>query len=304
METNGKRNETYLRKRKMLLVLPVILIPMITLGFYGLGGGKGDKGGNGIGINKGLNMSLPAARSDSKRKGLSKLEFYKQSEQDSLKLRASRKMDPYYGQRDSAAPWVKGVGEAGGHAGVSGRGIGGLTLEPAPTDAQARELLEKLDRLKGVLSKQEQLTVPGRSFPEQTDGRAAYSGRLPPGMVSPPFVAGAGRMVPGDPDLDKLNLLMDKVLKVRNPADASLRVPEEPADTERPVATLTVAPPEQVMRSLPVETLADDLETGFIDLDQGKRSDSLPETMIEAVVDGAQTLLSGEAVVLRIAGME
>src|SRR5262249_28129251 len=75
------------RKRKILLWAPVILIPLIALGFYALGGGKGDHSGKGLVLTKGLNMSLPEAKFDRKKKELNKLGIYKQSEQDSMKLR-------------------------------------------------------------------------------------------------------------------------------------------------------------------------------------------------------------------------
>jgi len=36
----GKSNELLRRKRKMLLILPAVLIPLLTLGFYAMGGGS------------------------------------------------------------------------------------------------------------------------------------------------------------------------------------------------------------------------------------------------------------------------
>ncbi len=50
------------RKRKMLLVLPVLLLPFLALGFYALGGGKGAGQAQSQQVGKGLNTYLPGAQ--------------------------------------------------------------------------------------------------------------------------------------------------------------------------------------------------------------------------------------------------
>lgn len=318
----GATNEMVRRKRKVMLLLPVIVMPLLTLGFYALGGGRGGNDRHGLTLTKGLNMSLPEAKFDAKKKGLNKLGFYKQSDQDSMKLRERRKMDPYYAWKDSSV-----VGSGAGLvnreavAGVVRPGAPtGLRMEAAPTDLQAAELMHKLELLKGALSRQQ----PGAAPEIPPAGR--YVGRDYSNAGSPlPFGAEGGRLgslpavpgggdrsgslpafsggmpVGGDADLDKLNAIMDKVLRVRYPGDASLRdsapvVPQGP-----PVQALTTPAAEEVMTTLAVSS-GDDLETGFIDLDAGPRADSLAENIIPGMVDGAQTLISGEAVALRTTG--
>ena len=303
--------EMFLRKRKMMLLLPVILVPLLTIGFYALGGGKGGDEGKGIVLTKGLNMSLPEARFDPKKKVLNKLGFYQQSEQDSLRLRERRKRDPYYGFKDS----IRGMGMAANKFHLEKPGSGGLNLAPAATDVQAGELLRKLDLLKGMVNREQQGALPELPFPGKVAGRADYReaglaerdaarAELPgewTGRSSAKFPAVPGSGFQGDPDLDKLNTLMDKVLKVRYPGDGPLRDTVPGAPEVRVVPALTVPVPEEVMSTLSGED-KDDLETGFIDLDDGRRSDTLAENMIAAVVDGTQTLISGEAVALRTTG--
>jgi hypothetical protein len=294
----GKVSEVYLRKRKMMVFLPLVVLPLLTLGFYALGGGKGDKRGKGIVLTQGLNMNLPEAKFDTKKKALNKLGVYNQSEQDSIKLRESRKMDPYYGMKDSGA--AAGVIEHRGP--LTKEGPGGLMTTPAPTDAQAGELLQKLDLLKGALSRQQQAGVPDLP-PSLTRGqdRADYFDAGLTGRPSAPLSMGPARAGQGDPDLDKLNVLMDKVLKVRYPGDVPLRDTLPVLHDSRPVQVLSVPKQEEIMSTLPADDRGD-LGTGFIDLDDDRQGDSLAEKMIAAVVDGAQTLISGEAVGFRTAG--
>jgi hypothetical protein len=299
---NGKYNESYLRKRKMFLMLPVILIPMITLGFYGLGGGKGGIGAGAISVNKGLNMSLPDARFDTKRKSLNKLGFYKQSEQDSLKRQESRKADPYYAGKDTMALWrLPASGRTDAGFSLKSPTAGGIFMEPSATDAQASVLLKKLDQLKGVVNRQEQEAKPGESFPGRMPEKAASLVGGASEVAPRPYPEAPGARGPGDQDLDKLNTLMDKVLKVRYPGDAPLRDTDVAAFQNSPVQALTLPPAEETITTLSVGESPDGIETGFIELDEGKRPDSLAENVIAAVVDGAQTLLPGEWVSLRIA---
>jgi hypothetical protein len=291
----GANNEVLLRKRKMLLLLPVILIPLLTIGFYALGGGKGGNDGKGIVLTKGLNMSLPEAKFDAKKKGLNKLGFYKQSEQDSIKLRVSRKMDPYYGRKDSGVA----VGLAANDRQLNPGAASGLKLETAPTDAQAGDLMRKLDLLKGVLSRQ-QGGIPEMPLAGRVPERMSYSGSGLPGTSSLASTTVPARVGQGDPDLDKLNTLMDKVLRVRYPGDAPPRDSAPTGHQDRVVQVLSAPAVEEVMSTLPGED-KEDLGTGFIDLDEDRLGDSLAENMISAVVDGAQTLITGEAVALRTA---
>jgi len=73
-------------KRQILLLLPVLLIPLLAVGFNFLGGGQGnrDKGQQNTG--NGINTSLPDA-TFKKDQPKEKLDFYDQAERDSLNRR-------------------------------------------------------------------------------------------------------------------------------------------------------------------------------------------------------------------------
>src|ERR1700722_3403793 len=217
----GKSNELLRRKRKMLLILPAVLIPLLTLGFYAMGGGSGGKGGKGSGTTKGLNMSLPEAKIKSKGKGLNKLGFYRQSDQDSIRIRESRKMDPYFGWKDTAVAMA-----GGGRRDGDGLNVGGMEPAHSGVEVRAKELLQKLDQLKGVIGRQERGAIgdsPGTVPYLEDAGVRLRSQELMQGPASLPIAGFMPKDRAHDPELDKLNTLMDKVLKVRYPGDALLR---------------------------------------------------------------------------------
>ena len=79
-----KHSAKFLRQRKMMLVLPVLIIPFVTMGFWALGGGQGLSKNNLADNSKGLNLQLPDAifKDD---KNADKLSFYNEADADSLK---------------------------------------------------------------------------------------------------------------------------------------------------------------------------------------------------------------------------
>src|SRR5690349_5550667 len=95
----GKISPSALRKRKMLLVLPALVIPCITLAFWAMGGGEGkaNESKNTEVKNSGLNLNLPDPKMK-KEAILDKLGFYDKAEKDSLKLKEEMQTDPYYQQ--------------------------------------------------------------------------------------------------------------------------------------------------------------------------------------------------------------
>ena len=94
---NVNLSQARLRKRKMMLVLPILVIPFITLAFWALGGGKANMGQSLVKDPNGLNLHLPDPKL--KNKVMDKLGFYDQSDRDSLKLKEEMKNDPYYQDR-------------------------------------------------------------------------------------------------------------------------------------------------------------------------------------------------------------
>jgi conjugative transposon TraM protein len=89
-------SQAYLRKRKMMLVLPVLVLPFLTLAFWALGGGEVSAAeAKEAGITKGLNLQLPNAKLKED-KGLNKLSYYEIAAADSAKLKERMRNDPYF----------------------------------------------------------------------------------------------------------------------------------------------------------------------------------------------------------------
>ena len=88
-------SEKFLRERKMRIVMPLLVLPFVTLIFWALGGGKGDGKAIVKSDNGGLISSLPEAGrfQDST---YDKMQFYEQAQKDSVDRIRLMDKDPYY----------------------------------------------------------------------------------------------------------------------------------------------------------------------------------------------------------------
>ncbi len=88
-------SEKFLQKRKFFMVLPVLVLPFLTLIFWALGGGQGVPTQAKAVDLPGLNLSLPDAHFDEK-EIWDKLSLYEIAERDSAKYEEARESDPYF----------------------------------------------------------------------------------------------------------------------------------------------------------------------------------------------------------------
>jgi len=84
-----------LKQRKMLMVLPLLVLPFITAIFWALGGGKMEAANLATPQSKGFNIKLPNANL---KEGLplDKMNYYDMAALDSAKLDELIKKDPNY----------------------------------------------------------------------------------------------------------------------------------------------------------------------------------------------------------------
>lgn len=98
-----------LKKRKMLLVLPILALPFLTMIFWSLGGGKLEAAAINKSEKGGFNIDLPNPNLKEDFE-LNKMSFYDQAAIDSIKLREEIRKDPNYSNgnfiEDSSAVWA------------------------------------------------------------------------------------------------------------------------------------------------------------------------------------------------------
>lgn len=89
-----KHSQQFLRRRKFLMTLPLLVLPFLTMIFWALGGGQGTPV-QAKSLNNGLNFELPDAHFQDK-EIWNKLSLYEMAERDSAKFEEARESDPYF----------------------------------------------------------------------------------------------------------------------------------------------------------------------------------------------------------------
>lgn len=87
--------QEFLKERKFIMALPILIIPFLTMFFWALGGGKGTPLNAQPTEQAGLNLSLPDAHFD-KKESWNKFAIYEMAARDSLKYEQARERDPYF----------------------------------------------------------------------------------------------------------------------------------------------------------------------------------------------------------------
>ena len=227
-------------KRRFFLFLPLVAIPFCCLVFHVLGGGRGVAQSV---APMGLNTQLPAVAVDLQRAFQDKLKTYEQADKDSVRQAQWRRQDPY--RRDSVLP-ARAV-----------PGARGLTTATPYTDPRADQLVQRLNRLKQSLHPPEAMAEPERSsHPSASEGIVFRREGV------------AERSAP-DPQLDRLNVLLDKVIRIQHPQEAAT------ASAAAPATGLARQAEEVVPADSTVNSIA-------------------------AIVQQDQTLVTGETLALRI----
>jgi len=174
-------------KRKVLLLLPLLVTPLLALGFFAMGGGKGD----GKNVARGINASLPDA-SFKKDDPVDKMGFYERGEKDTSVV-------------DGAEKLAGGLGSAGRAA----------SDKTAEIDAKLALLHKEINSPSPVSGSGKSSAYPSASI--KTDAGSSMKSdvdRLEMLMKSMKADKGA------DPEMEQMNGLLEKIMDIQNPGRA------------------------------------------------------------------------------------
>lgn len=177
-------------KRKVLLLLPLLVTPLLALGFYAMGGGNVDQSKV---VASGINASLPDA-SFKKEEPVDKMGFYAEGGADSSVAVGAEKL------------------------------AGGLGFKPNAVDAKTAEIDAKLAALQREISSPAVSSSTGKTSalsqaPNLGDkGMKSDVDRLELLMQSMKSDKGT------DPEMEQMNGLLEKILDIQNPARAQAKV--------------------------------------------------------------------------------
>lgn len=180
------------KQRKFLLVLPLLVIPFMTMAFWALGGGKNPN--QQIVNNRGLDTDLPEAQFKDKDK-TDKMSVYQAAQHDST-------------QNGVSPAFLNSMG---------------LTKDSVATpDDQAQRIQAKLAQLNNQLNGPQQ-TRPVTNYdepdPQQVKQLKKMMQRMNGGNNQP------------DPEMQQLNKMLDKIQAIQNPSSLSAPAAKPEAST-------------------------------------------------------------------------
>ncbi len=275
--------KTNQRKRKMLLVLPLLVIPFLTLAFYALGGGRGSETKMTGDLTEGLNLKLPDANLKEE-KLMDKLSFYDKADKDSAKMQEWMRSDPYYKEQlqmpEAATDELEQLTE-------NTASKYNQRLNTSPYEQTNRkpedEVMQKLTLLQKELNKNSTTSYKQTEPSSYNRNNPELSGDMDR------LEAMMNMMSTGndeDPEIKQLSSVMDKILDVQHPQRVKERLKEKAVQqsTDALAVRATAA--------------ADTMAKGFYSLENG---DAVKQSnAIEAVVNENQLLVNGAVIKLRL----
>jgi conjugative transposon TraM protein len=200
-----ERSGKFLRKRKLMLVLPLLVIPFLTIGFYALGGGSGAASKQGDN-EAGLNIELPSAEVKEE-VNATKLSFYEKAEALQKEKEKEIQNDPYFKLTDADELTVQ---------------------EP---DAE-QKVLEKISMLEREINKP---TTAQKESPGYYT-RPVYNERMP---VNVDRLEQMMRMMneknEDDPEIRQLDTMLEKIMDVQHPDRVKERLSAKTQEKKMPV---------------------------------------------------------------------
>jgi conjugative transposon TraM protein len=286
----------YLRQRKMMLALPVLVIPFITMAFWALGGGQGADNNNTANI-AGLNLQLPDAnlRND---KNADKLSFYNEADADSLKREELLRNDPYY--KDSLIGRRNTMLSDTGYLINTKPLFGGLNQSPynKSTDANEQRIYQKINEINKQINQPDNTAQPlanQNQLNQTNDSNEQFSNevdRLQNMMQQMNGNSGS------DPEMEQLNGTLEKILDIQHPDRVKEKLKEKSLKNKEQVFIVTKQFLKNNISLLDTGKSKRNTENKFYGLEEDANSEE--QNTVEAVVHQTQTLVNGAVVKMRL----
>lgn len=290
------------KQRKMLLVLPVLTLPFITLLFWTLGGGKiiaSTEPEEKSGFN--IELPEPKFKVDS---DLNKMSYYDQAALDSLKLQEQIRKDPNYSElSDLGDPESIDSADSLYEAKTFGSKRNALNTNSFKNPNE-EHVYQKLRALKKAISQPQDPVMPEQDMSEFESQRAS-------GMKSEDvrsleqMMSAMNQPQEADPQLKQLGGMLENILDIQHPARVEEKLKQASTSQKGEVFALNKKIKEDNINVLQVgdQTQYDNQITlkqnSFYAMDGDFIADEI-QNSVEAVVHETQTIVDGSTIKLRL----
>ncbi len=284
----AQQNQKIEKKKRMLLALPFLVLPFMTLMFWALGGGTGSKA-MGIEVRNGLNAELPVA--NNKEESLDKMGFYSQAEKDELERTKRQNNDPYYNMEFDSSKNSEMPNDEPQTMQAN------TSHQSTRSDPDEKKVYAKLNALQSALNQSDQTAVAEEYRPKHTKQQTGVEGdldRLEQMMQS------VNSSSQEDPQMKQAGNLLESILDLQHPERVQQRLKKTSKQNRGNVYAVSASqasdPIGQVAGTAPLLQLG----SGFFGLDNPFEQSAVMNPAIKAVVHETQTLVSGSIMKLRL----
>lgn len=300
MEPN-KTSLKELKKRKMLLILPLLTLPFITILFWTLGGGKMDSANliNSEKVGFNINLPIPKFKEDTE---FDKMSYYDQATTDSLKRKEQIKNDPNYRSDEflEDTSILDGSNEK-----LLKYSKGKINLNSMSyKDRNEQKIHERLQALQKAISE------PSPALHEEYDMRqfenyeSSNSQSADLKKIEEMMSTMSAPEEP-DPELKQLGGMLENILDIQHPARVQERLKEFSQNQKRKIFTVDRKVKQlnittlQTTSSTPHNLNTEKPQNSFFSLDRNLIAEQAQNTL-EAVIDQTQTIVNGSTIKFRL----
>ncbi|WP_343698053.1 conjugative transposon protein TraM [Flavobacterium sp.] len=280
------------KRRKMLLVLPLITLPFITILFYILGGGRMEAETAKREVKKGFNFNLPIPKfkEDS---SLDKMSYYDQAAVDSIKLLEQIKKDPNYSNQKTLEGSIDVTDSDFGRRHSSFN-------TSSYQDANEKKVFEKLKVLQKVIS---QPAVPENYGQDMREFENYGSSKGESDAIKnlEQMMSQMGTSQEPDPELKQLGGMLENILDIQHPSRVQEKLKQASEINKGKVFTVNRKKDVDNTTSLQQNTPSPNLlkSNSFYSVDENLDSEQ-QQNSIEAIIHETQTIINGSIIKLRL----
>jgi conjugative transposon TraM protein len=292
---NVQQSQAFLRKRKMMLVLPMLVIPFLTMAFWALGGGH-SKQINTTAKQPGLNLNLPDAglKDDNM---ADKLSFYDKADKDSAKMEEWMRTDPYFQQKKdtslTAADELQVITQ-------NTATKYNWRLNTSPYEASGNnpedKVMQKVALLQKEMDKKPLENNSGQVENSQTTQDSEFSGEV---NRLENMMQVMNKTGDADPEMQQLNGTLEKILDIQHPERVKDKLKEKSLLQKEAVFAVSKTSSLNIVSLLDTNKMRVIQNACFFGIEE-KTSDEISDNAIEAVVHSNQVLVSGAVIQLRL----
>ncbi|MFV5703012.1 conjugative transposon protein TraM [Flavobacterium sp. XS2P12] len=290
-----------LRQRKILLVMPLLVLPFVTIMFWALGGGKMDAANASLVEKKGFNIKLPDANL---KEGiaLDKMNYYEQAALDSTKLEELIKKDPNYLSQSFHGDSTQIANGTSYNQSSSRKGSNGLN-SAMYRDPNEEKVHEKLDALQRAINKPIASPTQSPDFNNYAKGGTSAMRSDDVEREEETMQSMNGQNEAQDPELKQLSGMLESILDIQHPDRVQEKLRKVSEAQRGQVFAISTKTKEDNISSLQITPTnpvdGQSKGNGFYSLDEPANID-YNQNAVAAVIHETQTIVNGSTVKLRL----